>query len=358
MKILAINPGSTSTKIAVFEDDTPLFTEVIRHSSQELAKFSNITDQYEFRNDVILKTLQDHDVSLEELDAVVGRGGLLKPIPSGVYIVNDAMLEDLHIGVQGEHASNLGGILAYEIIKNIKSKHVPAYIVDPVVVDELDDVARFSGIPEIPRTSIFHALNQKAVARHYARDIGKRYEDLDLVVAHLGGGVTIGAHHQGWVIDVNNGLDGEGPFSPERSGTLPAGPLAKLCFSGRYQLAHIRKKITGQGGIVSYVGTNDVRIVEQRAYGENDLYCREIFEAMAYQIAKEIGAYAVVLKGKIDAILITGGLAYSDMLIKLLKDRIDWIAPIKIYPGEDEMQALAENVYMAMKGELPIKEYI
>lgn len=358
MKILAINPGSTSTKIAVFENDTPLFTEVIRHSSQELSKYSNITDQYEFRNEVILKTLQDHDINLEELDAVVGRGGLLKPIPSGVYIVSEAMLEDLRIGVQGEHASNLGGILANEIVKKIQSKHVPAYIVDPVVVDEMDDIARFSGIPEIPRTSIFHALNQKAVARHYARDIGKRYEDLDLIVAHLGGGVTIGAHHQGWVIDVNNGLDGEGPFSPERSGTLPAGPLAKLCFSGRYQLAHIRKKITGQGGIVSYIGTNDVRIVEKRAYEENDLYCREIFEAMAYQIAKEIGAYSVVLKGKIDAILITGGLAYSDMLIKLIKDRIDWIAPIKIYPGEDEMQALAENVYMALKGELSIKEYI
>lgn len=358
MKILAINPGSTSTKIAVFEDDTPLFTEVIRHSNQELAKFSSITDQYEFRNEIILKTLQNHEINLEELDAVVGRGGLLKPIQSGVYEVNEAMLEDLRIGVQGEHASNLGGILANEIVKNITTKKVPAFIVDPVVVDEMDDIARFSGIPEIPRTSIFHALNQKAVARRYAREVGRKYEDLNLVVAHLGGGVTIGAHHQGWVIDVNNGLDGEGPFSPERSGTLPAGPLAKLCFSGRYQLAHIRKKITGQGGIVAYVGTNDVRVVEKRAYEENDLYYREIFEAMAYQIAKEIGAYSVVLKGKIDAILITGGLAYSEILIKQIRDRIDWIAPIKIYPGEDEMQALAENVQLALSGELPIKEYI
>lgn len=358
MKILAINPGSTSTKIAVFEDDTALFTEVIRHSNQELAKFSSITDQYEFRNEIILKTLQNHEINLEELDAVVGRGGLLKPIQSGVYEVNEAMLEDLRIGVQGEHASNLGGILANEIVKNIKAKKVPAFIVDPVVVDEMDDIARFSGIPEIPRTSIFHALNQKAVARRYAREVGQKYEDLNLVVAHLGGGVTIGAHHQGWVIDVNNGLDGEGPFSPERSGTLPAGPLAKLCFSGRYQLAHIRKKITGQGGIVAYVGTNDVRVVEKRAYEENDLYYREIFEAMTYQIAKEIGAYSVVLKGKIDAILITGGLAYSEILIKQIRDRIDWIAPIKIYPGEDEMQALAENVQLALSGELPIKEYI
>lgn len=358
MKILAINPGSTSTKIAVFEDDTPLFTEVIRHSNQELAKFSSITDQYEFRNEIILKTLQNHEINIEELDAVVGRGGLLKPIQSGVYEVNEAMLEDLRIGVQGEHASNLGGILANEIVKNISTKKVPAFIVDPVVVDEMDDIARFSGIPEIPRTSIFHALNQKAVARRYAREVGRKYEDLNLVVAHLGGGVTIGAHHQGWVIDVNNGLDGEGPFSPERSGTLPAGPLAKLCFSGRYQLAHIRKKITGQGGIVAYVGTSDVRVVEKRAYEENDLYYREIFEAMTYQIAKEIGAYSVVLKGKIDAILITGGLAYSEILIKQIRDRIDWIAPIKIYPGEDEMQALAENVLLALSGELPIKEYI
>ncbi|MEN6510868.1 MAG: butyrate kinase [Chloroherpetonaceae bacterium] len=358
MKILVINPGSTSTKIGVFNDDSPIFVETIRHSEQDLAKYASISDQYDFRNQLILQTLQEHSILLEDLDAVVGRGGLLKPIPSGVYAVNAAMLEDLRIGVQGEHASNLGGILANEIANHIKNKHVPSFIADPVVVDEMDDIARFSGLPELPRTSIFHALNQKAVARRYAKEIGKKYEDLNLLVAHLGGGITIGAHHHGRVIDVNNGLDGEGPFSPERSGTLPAGPLAKLCFSGHYQLAHIRKKITGQGGIVAYLGTNDARIVERRAFQEEDKHSWQVYEAMAYQIAKEIGCYSVVLKGDIDAILITGGLAYSEILIKLILERIDWIAPIKIYPGEDEMQALAENVELALKGELPIKEYI
>ncbi|HOV92682.1 MAG TPA: butyrate kinase [Candidatus Kapabacteria bacterium] len=357
MKILAINPGSTSTKIAVFEDESPLFTEVIRHSTQDLSKFSKITDQYEFRNEVILKALQEHEIDLEELDAVVGRGGLLKPIKSGVYKVNETMLNDLRIGVQGEHASNLGGILANEITKNIKTKEVPAFIVDPVVVDELDDIARFSGLADIQRTSIFHALNQKAVARHYARDIGKKYEELNLLVAHLGGGITVGAHHYGLVIDVNNGLDGEGPFSPERSGALPATPLAILCFSGKYQLPQLKKKIAGEGGLVSYLGTNDARIIEKRAYLENDSYCRQVFEAMAYQIAKEIGAYATVLKGEIDAILLTGGLAYSEILIKLIKEWIDWIAPIQVYPGEDELQALAENARLALSGEVPIKEY-
>ncbi len=356
MKILAINPGSTSTKIAVYEDLKPIFVETIRHNVEELEIFQTITDQYNFRKDFIVSAIEQNGIKVDDLDVVVGRGGLLKPIPGGVYEVNEVMIQDLRIGIQGEHASNLGGILAKEIAKT-SSKNIPAFIVDPVVVDEMEDIARYSGRPELPRISIFHALNQKAVARRYAKEQNKPYEELNLIVAHLGGGITVGAHKQGRVIDVNNGLDGDGPFSPERSGSLPVGALAKLCFSGKYSLPQIRKMITGAGGLVAYLGTNDAKKVEEMAYEQNDQKARIIFEAMAYQIAKEIGSAAVVLCGKVDAILITGGIAYSKNLIRLISERVEFIAPVKVYPGEDEMQALAEGAYYALTGELEIKQY-
>lgn len=357
MKILAINPGSTSTKIAVYEDLNPIFVDTIRHNVEDLENFPTITDQYNFRKDFIISAIEHNGISVNDLDVIVGRGGLLKPIPGGVYEVNDLMIEDLKIGIQGEHASNLGGILAKEIAHST-SKKIPALIVDPVVVDELEEIARYSGRPELPRISIFHALNQKAVARRYAKENNKPYNTLNLVIAHLGGGITIGAHKQGRVVDVNNGLDGEGPFSPERSGSLPVGGLAKLCFSGKYTLPQIRKMITGSGGLVAYLGTNDAKKVEEMAYEQKDEKARQIFEAMAYQIAKDIGAAAVVLSGKVDAILITGGIAYSKKLIQLIKDRVEFIAPICVYPGEDEMQALAEGAYYALIGELEIKQYL
>ena len=357
MKILAINPGSTSTKIAVYEDLNPIFVETIRHNVEDLEVFEAITDQYNFRKEFIISTLEQNGIKIDDLDVVVGRGGLLKPIPGGVYEVNEVMIQDLKIGIQGEHASNLGGILAKEIAKS-SAKNIPAFIVDPVVVDEMEEIARYSGRPELPRISIFHALNQKAVARRFAKEQNRHYNELNLIIAHLGGGITVGAHRQGRVVDVNNGLDGEGPFSPERSGSLPVGALAKLCFSGKYSLPQVRKMITGAGGLVAYLGTNDAKKVEEMAYEQNDEKARIIFEAMAYQIAKEIGAAAAVLCGRVDAVLITGGIAYSDKLVNLIRERVQFIAPVKVYPGEDEMQALAEGAYYALTGELEIKQYI
>ncbi|TAL69722.1 MAG: butyrate kinase [Bacteroidetes bacterium] len=355
MRILAINPGSTSTKISVFDDLIENFTTVLRHSAEELSKYPRIIDQYEFRKKIIINALKQAEIDIQTLDAVVGRGGLLKPIPGGVYRVNDKLIEDLKKELLGEHASNIGGILAKEIA-NENIRKIDAFIVDPVVVDELDDIARISGNPLLPRISIFHALNQKAVARRYAREINKKYDNLNLIVVHLGGGITVGVHRHGRVIDVNNGLDGEGPFSPERAGTLPAGALTKLCYSDKYQYHEIRKMITGKGGMVAYLGTNDAAEIEKRI-NNGDEKAKLILEAMAYQIAKEIGSCSTVLSGKIDCILITGGLAFSDFIINLISERVIFLAPIKVYPGEDEMKALAEGTYYALKGELPIREY-
>ncbi len=356
MKLLAINPGSTSTKIAVYEDVKPLISQTLRHSSEELAPYPRIIDQYDFRKNIILQFLASQNIPVNSLDVIVGRGGLVKPIPGGVYRVNDIMIDDLKKEIMGEHASNIGGILAYEIAKEI-GHGTPSFIVDPVVVDEMEPLARYSGLPELPRVSIFHALNQKAVARRHSREVEQKYEELSLIVVHLGGGVSVGVHKNGKVIDVNNALDGEGPYSPERSGTLPVGALAKMCFSGRYQLADIRKKITGKGGLVAYLNTNTATDIEERI-STGDNIAKEIYEGMAYQIAKEVGSCATVLFGKVDAILITGGLAYSDMVVGWLKERCEFLAPVYVYPGEDEMCSLAESVYYALMGEQEIKEYV
>ncbi len=355
MKILSINPGSTSTKIAVYEDLTPVFTKTLRHSVDELAKYKSVIEQYDFREEIILEALKSENINVTELNAVVGRGGLLKPITGGVYRVNELMIEDLKNGLQGEHASNIGGILASEIA-NKAGKGVEAFIVDPVVVDEREQIATYSGHPDLPRICIFHALNQKAVARRYARENMKKYEELNLIVAHLGGGISVGAHSKGQVIDVNNALDGDGPFSPERTGTVPAWQLAKLCYSGKYELDEVKKMITGKGGFVAYLGTNDAYQVEIRAE-KGDKEAQEVFYAMGYQVAKEIGSSAVVLDGKVDAIIITGGIAHSKTLCEYIKNKVQFIAPVVVYPGEDEMQALVEGAFYALNGELPIKEY-
>ncbi len=352
-KILAINPGSTSTKIAVFEDNKAIFTKNIKHSSEELSPFPKLIDQYEFRRDIILKELQEANIDIKTLNAVIGRGGLVKPIPSGVYEVNDAMINDLKTGYLGEHASNLGGLLAKEIATIIG---VQSFIADPVVVDELDDVARYSGHPKFERISIFHALNQKAIARTHANAVGKKYEEMNLIVAHLGGGISVGAHYQGRVIDVNNALDGEGPFSPERSGTLPVGALARLCFSGEVTLDEVKKMITGKGGYVAYLGTNDAYEVEQRIKA-GDTTAAKVRDAMAYQVSKAIGEMATVLKGKVDAILLTGGIAYDSYFVDYIKERTSFIAPVVVYPGEDEMKALAMNALMVLRGETEPKKY-
>lgn len=353
-RILAINPGSTSTKIAIFENEKCLFETTLRHSTEEISKYKHIFDQYEFRKNVILDVLNEKEINLTKLNAVVGRGGLLKPIEGGTYLVSERMLEDLKRGVLGEHASNLGGVLAFEIASKL---NIPSYIVDPVVVDELEEIARISGIPEIERISIFHALNQKAVARRAAKEMGRDYTDLNLIVAHLGGGISVGAHKKGRVVDVNNALDGEGSFSPERSGGLPVGDLIKLCFSGTMTQGEIKKRITGNGGLVAYLGTNNAKEVSERiAAGDSE--AELVYKAMAYQVAKEIGSCSAVLKGDVDAILLTGGIAYDKQFIEWIEKRVQFIAPVKKYPGEDEMTALAEGAQRILNGEEEAKRYI
>ena len=353
IKTLVINPGSTSTKVGVFEDETLLFEETLRHPTEEIAKYASVIDQKDFRKEIILDFLKEKDCDPKSLDVIVGRGGLLKPIPGGTYTVSDALLADLVKGVQGQHASNLGGILAREIGDKLG---VPSYIVDPVVVDELTDKARLSGMPELPRRSIFHALNQKAVARRYAKEHGTRYEDLNLIVIHMGGGVSVGAHDHGKVVDVNNILDGEGCFSPERSGTVPVGDLVKMCFSGKYTQQEIYKKICGNGGFNAYLHTNDARVVEKMVK-EGDEYAKLVEDAFYYQIAKDAGAMAAVLEGKVDAIILTGGIAYNPYTREILEKKIGFIAPITVYPGEDELLALAQGALRVMHGEEQPQEY-
>jgi len=352
--ILAINPGSTSTKIAVYRNIAKVFIKNIKHETEDLAAFATITDQYNFRKDIIIEELRNAEIDLELISVVVGRGGLVKPIPSGVYEVNQALIEDLKVGVLGQHASNLGGLIAYDI-----ASHLPgakAYIVDPVVVDEMDDIARISGHPDLERKSIFHALNQKAIARNHAKTHNVNYEDLNLIVAHMGGGISVGAHRNGRVVDVNQALDGDGPFSPERSGGLPSGALAALCFSGKYTHAEVKKMITGKGGYTAYFDTNDAYAVEQAAKN-GDERAILIQDAMAYQVAKEIAAMSAVLEGHVDGILLTGGIAYGKPIIDAITRRVMHLGRIFIYPGEDEMKALAMNGLRALKGEAEIKEY-
>ncbi len=350
--ILAINPGSTSTKIAVYANDKNIFLKNIKHSAEDLKAFDKITDQFEFRKGVILQELSTAGIELSSIKAIVGRGGLLKPIESGVYQVNEAMKSDLRKGLMGEHASNLGGLIADDIAKVLGAK---AYIADPVVVDELLPVARFAGHSLFSRLSIFHALNQKAIARMYASSVGKKYEDLNLVIAHLGGGISVGAHSNGRVIDVNNALDGEGPFSPERSGTLPAGQLAKLCFSGQYTYDEVKKIINGKGGLVGYTGSNDAYELEMKAIA-GDQEAKLLQDAMSYGIGKWIGTMVAVLKGKVDAIILTGGIANNPFVVDYVKDMVSYAAPVIVYPGEDEMAALAMNGLLVMKGEITTKE--
>ncbi|GAB1404711.1 MAG: butyrate kinase [Lentimicrobiaceae bacterium] len=353
-RILAINPGSTSTKIAVFQGNNPVFVRTITHSAEELSKYDKVTDQYAFRKEIIYKQLEEAGVELENIRAVVGRGGLTKPIPSGVYEVNEAMKNDMANSPMGEHASNLGGFIADDIARSLPNAR--AFIADPVVVDELSELARVSGHPEFSRKSIFHALNQKAIARQHARSIMRKYEDLNLIVVHLGGGISVGAHQKGLVVDVNQALDGEGPFSPERSGTLPSADLVRLSYSGKFTQKELLQMVKGKGGMTAFLGTNNAYEVEKRAQAGDD-YAKFIFEAMAYQVAKTIGAMSTVLKGEVDGILITGGIAHSKWFVNQVIERVYKIAPVHVYPGEDEMRALAMNGLMVLKGEVEVKEY-
>ena len=365
MRILVINPGSTSTKMAVYENEKPLMLRNITHTAEELAPFDAITEQQDFRRQLVLDELRQADIPLE-FDAVIGRGGLVKPIAGGVYEINQQMLDDtLHGCVMHNHACNLGCLIAYEIAQEINGKQLKAkgqeprcraFIADPGVVDELSPLARISGSPLMPRICIWHALNQRAIARRYARGIGKEYEDLNLIICHLGGGISIAAHEHGRAIDANNALDGEGPFSPERAGSLPAADLIRLCFSGKYNEKQLLKRIAGKAGLNAHLGTNNMREILERIK-QGDEHAKLIVEAMLYHVAKNIAAEAAVLCGNIDAILLTGGMAHSDYIVSELRRRIGFLAPVYTFPGEDEMEALALNALAVLQGKREAKVY-
>ena len=352
MKILVINPGSTSTKIAVYENETPLLVRNIKHTVEELSVYPQVIDQFEFRKNLVLEELETNGIPFE-FDAVIGRGGLVKPISGGVYEVNEVMKRDtLH--AMRTHACNLGGLIAEELASALP--HCRAFIADPGVVDEREEIAHISGSPLLPKITIWHALNQKAIARRFTKEQGSRYEDLDLIICNLGGGISVAVHHHGRAIDSNNALDGEGPFSPERAGTLPAGQLIDLCFSGQLTKDELKKRISGRAGLTAHLGTTDVPAIIQ-SIEEGDKKAELILDAMIYNVAKAIGASATVLYGKVDAILLTGGIAYSDYIISRLKKRISFLAPIYVYPGEGEMESLAYNALGALRGELPVQIY-
>ncbi len=385
MKILVINPGSTSTKMAVYYDEKPILLRNITHSAEELAPFDAITEQQDFRRQLVIDELRQSDIPLD-FDAVIGRGGLVKPISGGVYEINQQMIDDtLHGCVMHNHACNLGCLIAYEIAEEINAKHAApktnaqdvadgspigaspinaaspsprcrSFIADPGVVDELSPLARISGSPLMPRICIWHALNQRAIARRYARGIGKEYEDLNLIICHLGGGISVAAHDHGRAIDANNALDGEGPFSPERAGSLPAADLIRLCFSGKYSEKQLLKRIAGKAGLNAHLGTNNMREILQRIQ-QGDKHAELIVDAMIYHVAKNIAAEAAVLCGKVDAILLTGGMAHSDYLVSRLRQRIDFLAPVYTFPGEDEMEALALNALAVLQKKREAKVY-
>lgn len=353
-KILSINPGSTSTKFGVYEDEKEILIDTIRHSADELKDFKKVSDQFQFRKNLIIDTLESKGIDISGFNAIVGRGGIVKPLASGVYEVNTALKTDLTNASYGEHASNLGGLIALELAQEIPNCR--AFIADPVVTDELQDVARISGLPSMPRRSVFHALNQKAMARKFVKENNKKYEDLNLIIVHMGGGISVGAHKGGRIIDVNNAVDGEGPFSPERSGSLVARDLAELCFSGNYTLDEVKKMINGKGGLMAHLGINEAHVAAQRI-ADGDKHAELIMNAMVYNIAKLVGSMAVVLQGKIDAIILTGGIAYNQYVVSNLKPMISFLAPITVYPGEDEMGALAMAGLRVLRGEETTKVY-
>lgn len=350
-KILVINPGSTSTKLSLYEDEKRIWEGGGHHPSKELSQFRHVNEQYDYRKNFIIASLLKGGIPLK-FDAVIARGGLMRPTPSGVYIVSELMKHDL-INAKLKHACNLGGVLADDI-GQMSGCH--GYIADPEVVDELMPMARYTGLPEIKRLSVFHALNSKAVSRRYAAGTGKKYEELNLIVVHLGGGISISAHHHGKVIDVNNALNGDGPFGPERAGTLPADQFAELCFSGKYTLEEVKKLICGKGGLVALLGTNDIKdIVNKAANGEQPF--KEVIDSMLYITSKHVGAMAVTLTGKVDAIIITGGIANNEYSVKQISERVSFLGKIIVMPGEDEMGSLAYNALGALNGTLPLMEY-
>jgi len=351
-RILVLNPGSTSTKLAVFEGGASVLEETLRHGREELAEFPTIMDQLEYRKGMVLGLLAERGIEVESLAAVVGRGGLMRPVASGTYAVNNAMLDDVRVGYLGQHASNLGAVLAHEIAG---PAGLPSFVVDPVVVDEMNELARYSGVPEIERKSLVHALNVKATARRAARELGRPLDGINLVVAHLGGGISVVAMDRGRMTDVSSALSA-GPFTPERAGTVPTLELVDMCFSGDFAQGEVRRKLVGGGGFVAYLGTNSAKEVEDRIVA-GDERAAVVMDAMLYQVAKEIGAMAAVLKGNVDGVVMTGGLANAEYITSRLASYIDFIAPVIVVPGEDEMEALAEGCLRVLRGEEPALEY-
>lgn len=351
--ILVINPGSTSTKLALYRNTEQVNYVNLHHSNEELAPYNTIVDQRAFREELIERWLGEIGVPLSSLTTLVGRGGLLAPIPGGTYRVNETMVRQLEQAQYGSHASNLGALLAYDLSVRL---NIPAYIVDPVVVDELMPVARKTGLPQIMRRSIFHALNHKANAKRLAVELGRRYDELNLIVAHLGGGISVGAHARGQVVDVNNALSGDGPFSPERSGSISPRVLIDYYFHTGMTKAEIMRKLIGNSGLVAHLGTNDGREIERRIE-EGDLASRLCLEAMAYQVAKEIGKMSAVLSGEVDRIILTGGLAYSALLVSEICKRVEYIAPVRVLPGENELEALAFGAWRVISGEEQARDY-
>lgn len=346
-RVLVLNPGSTSTKFGVYARDGAELVRTIRLGQEELEDFRGqpVLAQLDYRAESIEQALAAAGYAADEFTAVAGRGGFLPPADCGTYLVDDAMLEELRLARRGEHASNLGAFLARRFAQ---AAGVNAYIVDPVTVDEWEPRVRLTGSPLIERTSIVHALNTKAVARRYAREQGRTYQSLRLIVAHLGSGITVSAHQDGRMIDSNT-ID-EGPFGVDRCGGLPARALIKLCFSGKYTQEQLDRHVFGEGGLSAYLGTRDLVEVERRI-DAGDHEAARVLESMVYQIGKQAGAMAVALMGKVDAVLLTGGMAYSERVVTMLRGALDWIAPIRVYPGEDELQALAEGVFRVLSGE-------
>lgn len=354
-RVLAINPGSTSTKIAVYDDLNPVFEKTLRHDQAELDKFGGILEQYEYRKELVMEAMRENNVDPKTLHAVVGRGGLVRPVSGGTMKICDNMLRDLKDpSLWGRiHASNLGAFIADPIGKELG---IPAYIVDPVVVDEFDEIARVSGIPEIERKSLLHALNIRYIARLLASELGKEFTTLNMIGIHMGGGISVAAIKQGRIVDVNNALLGMGPFSPQRCGALPIGDLLELAYSGKYTHKELVTRLTKTGGYVAYLGTDSGIEVEKRVEA-GDPKARLIQEAMCYQVAKEIGACATVLNGKVDAIFMSGGLVYNPVIVDLLKQRAGFIAPFHIYPGEKEMEALSQGAIRVLNGSEPAQDY-
>lgn len=348
-----LNLGSTSTKVAVYEGTTEIAKESLQHSQADLSSYPKVPDQKDFRKEAIRGFLDRGGFDLSTFDCIVARGGCSKPIEGGIYRITPDMLEDINSGVYGVHISNVGCQIAYELSLEYQ---IPVVTADTVRTDELGRLARYTGLAEMKRVSTFHALNHKAIARGHARTVGKAYEDMNLVVAHMGGGISVAAHEKGRVVETNNALDGDGPFSPERAGALPVGSLVRMCFSGQYTEEQMQKKICGQGGLMSYLGTNSGLEVEDRIEA-GDNTAREVYEAMAYQTAKAIGSAACVLKGQLDGILITGSLAYSELLTGWVKERVSFLGPVYLYPGENEMLSLAENGVLFLSGKVKPKSY-